>query len=67
MFLEEVNSQLLQSDQRPIKWIRYNNTTELNDAYQNNTTDFPMSIIFHTDPISFEEPLRYIFFIHLFF
>lgn len=58
MFLEAINMQLLESQQRPIHWIRYNNTTELNDAYHNDARNFPISVIFHSDPSLFGEPLR---------
>ncbi|XP_063368836.1 cholesterol transporter ABCA5-like [Cydia amplana] len=58
-FLEELNEMLLESHQQPIRWVRYNNTTELNDAYHSDAKNFPIAVIFHTDPTSFGEPLRY--------
>ncbi|CAH0713455.1 unnamed protein product, partial [Brenthis ino] len=58
-FLDDINSMLIESNQHPINWIRYNNTTELNDAYHNNAKRFPLAVIFHTDPGAFGEPLRY--------
>ncbi|XP_075983489.1 cholesterol transporter ABCA5-like isoform X2 [Anticarsia gemmatalis] len=58
-FLEEINSLLAESHQQQIKWIKYNNTTELNDAYHNDARNFPIALIFHTDPTSTTEALRY--------
>ncbi|XP_061382063.1 cholesterol transporter ABCA5-like isoform X3 [Danaus plexippus] len=58
-FLDDINSLLRESGQHQIHWIRYNNTTELNDAYHNNAKHFPLAIIFHTDPGAYGEPLRY--------
>ncbi|XP_059054824.1 cholesterol transporter ABCA5-like [Achroia grisella] len=58
-FLEDINSMLLESGQPAIHWIRYNDTTELNDAYHNDSKNFPIAVIFHTDPSVFGEPLRY--------
>ncbi|KAL0868036.1 hypothetical protein ABMA27_008685 [Loxostege sticticalis] len=58
-FLDDINAVLLESDQHAINWIKYNNTTELNDAYHNNAKHFPIAVIFHTDPSSFGEPLKY--------
>lgn len=58
-FLDEINIVLVNSYQRPIRWVKYNNTTELNDAYHNDAKNFPIAVIFHTDPTSSNEPLRY--------
>ncbi|CAH2093421.1 unnamed protein product [Euphydryas editha] len=58
-FLDDINSMLIESNQHPINWIKYNNTTELNDAYHNDAKRFPLAVIFHTDPGAYGEPLRY--------
>ncbi|KAJ0173327.1 hypothetical protein K1T71_011503 [Dendrolimus kikuchii] len=58
-FLKDINGMLEESGQRPIHWVKYNDTTELNDAYHNDARNFPIAVIFHTDPTSFNEPLRY--------
>ncbi|XP_072934146.1 cholesterol transporter ABCA5-like [Epargyreus clarus] len=58
-FLEDINRILTQADDHPINWVRYNNTTELNDAYHGDAKRFPIAVIFHTDPQAFGEPLRY--------
>ncbi|KAH9638909.1 hypothetical protein HF086_004439 [Spodoptera exigua] len=58
-FLEEINTLLAESHQHPIRWIKYNNNSELNDAYHNDARNFPIAVIFHTDPTSNIEPLRY--------
>ncbi|XP_012548268.1 cholesterol transporter ABCA5 [Bombyx mori] len=58
-FLGDINEMLVESEQHPIHWILYNNTEDLNDAYHSNTKNFPIAVIFHTDPSSFTEPLRY--------
>ncbi|CAB3246103.1 unnamed protein product [Arctia plantaginis] len=58
-FLDEINAMLAESHQHPIRWIKYNNTTELNDAYHNDAKSFPIAVIFHTDPTSTTDPLRY--------
>ncbi|XP_035448265.1 cholesterol transporter ABCA5 isoform X1 [Spodoptera frugiperda] len=58
-FLEEINTLLAESHQHPIRWIKYSNNSELNDAYHNDARNFPIAVIFHTDPTSNIEPLRY--------
>ncbi|XP_064074250.1 cholesterol transporter ABCA5-like [Vanessa tameamea] len=58
-FLDDINSLLIESGQHPVNWIRYNNTTDLNDAYHNDAKTFPLAVIFHTDPGAYGEPLRY--------
>nr|XP_049698966.1 cholesterol transporter ABCA5 [Helicoverpa armigera] len=58
-FLEEINNLLAESHQHPIRWIKYNNNSELNDAYHNDARNFPIAVIFHTDPTSNTEALRY--------
>ncbi|XP_060806687.1 cholesterol transporter ABCA5 [Amyelois transitella] len=58
-FLEEINALLMESRHHAINWIRYNDTIELNDAYHNDTRNFPIAIIFHSDPTAYGEPLRY--------
>ncbi|CAK1541868.1 unnamed protein product [Leptosia nina] len=58
-FLDDINSMLSESGQHPITWIRYNNTTELDDAYHGDAKSFPLAVIFHTDPTAYGEPLRY--------
>ncbi|XP_073948704.1 LOW QUALITY PROTEIN: cholesterol transporter ABCA5-like [Choristoneura fumiferana] len=58
-FLEEINEILLESNQQTIRWVRYNDTTDLNDAYHRDAPNFPIAVIFHSDPAAFGEPLRY--------
>ncbi|CAK1589994.1 unnamed protein product [Parnassius mnemosyne] len=58
-FLDEINNLMIDSGQHAINWIHYNNTTDLNDAYHLNARHFPIAVIFHTDPSTFGEPLRY--------
>ncbi|XP_026730464.1 ATP-binding cassette sub-family A member 5-like [Trichoplusia ni] len=58
-FLDEINAMLAESHQQPINWIKYNNNSELNDAYHNDAKNFPITVIFQTDPTSRTEPLRY--------
>lgn len=57
-FLQDVNDMLRSSGQDPIHWVPYNNTTELNDAYHSDTRNFPIAVVFDTDPSNFNEPLR---------
>ncbi|GBP64686.1 ATP-binding cassette sub-family A member 5 [Eumeta japonica] len=59
LFLTEINDYLLENNKRPINWIRYENTSELNDAYHSDTKNFPITVIFDTDPYLFGEQLRY--------
>ncbi|XP_049879366.1 cholesterol transporter ABCA5-like isoform X2 [Pectinophora gossypiella] len=58
-FLDEINGLLMDSGQHAVHWIRYNNTTDLNDAYHGDARNFPIAVIFHSDPGAFGEPLRY--------
>ncbi|XP_026331721.1 ATP-binding cassette sub-family A member 5-like, partial [Hyposmocoma kahamanoa] len=58
-FLEDINGLLIESGHHAINWIRYNNTTDLNDAYHRQPRNFPIAVIFHSDPSTLGEPLRY--------
>ncbi|CAG9126342.1 unnamed protein product [Plutella xylostella] len=59
LFLEQINLGLLESKQPPIQWVRYRNTTELNDAYHGDARNFPLAVVFHSDPSVPGEGLKY--------
>ncbi|KAG7303251.1 hypothetical protein JYU34_011718 [Plutella xylostella] len=58
LFLEQINLGLLETKQPPIQWVRYRNTTELNDAYHGDARNFPLAVVFHNDPSVIGEGLK---------
>lgn len=60
--MEKVNAQLLKiPNMQSISWVAFQTQEQLLGEYWNRPESIPMAIIFHSNPMSLDQPLKYVF------